>query len=102
MDPHGRVQFSRHSPERLLGKAGFRPLTWNTRSPRLNRSLLVSSVFPALHRHAFDEFERRTGRNPLGRKVILFGLFQLGLPIDWAASEAGLGELMNCIAVAEG
>ena len=64
--------------------------------------MLVGSLFPTLHRHAFGEYETRTGRNPVERKVMLFGLFQLALPIDWAASAAGFGELMNCIAVAEG
>lgn len=99
--PRHLYQFSRHSLERLLAKAGFRSESWNTRSSRLNRSLLVGSMFPALHRHAFDQYERHTGHNPLGRKLVLFALFQMTVPVDWLASIAGMGESMNYIAVPE-
>jgi SAM-dependent methyltransferase len=100
--PRHLYQFSRASLGRMLETAGFHPVAWSTRSPRSSRSLLVGSVLPALHRHAFDLYERRTGRNPIERKIALFALFQAAIPLDWIASGLSYGELMNCIAVPAG
>lgn len=99
--PRHLYQFSPDSLERLLSTSGFRLLTWSTRSPRFNRSTLVASAFPGLHRHAFDRIQRETGRNPVLRKLTLLALLQLATPLDWLASAAGVGELLSCTAAPE-
>lgn len=85
-------QFSPASLRRLLETAGFMVTNVESRSPRFNPPSLVASVFPALHRHAFDAYEARTGKNPVLRKAVLAALLQATRPIDWALSSAGRGE----------
>ena len=85
-------QFSPSSLRRLLETTGFSVTSVESRSPRFNPPSLVASVFPSLHRHAFDAYEARTGKNPVLRKAVLAALLQATRPIDWALSSAGRGE----------
>jgi 2-polyprenyl-3-methyl-5-hydroxy-6-metoxy-1,4-benzoquinol methylase len=89
--------YSKSSLKALLEKCGFSVVEITTHSPRFNGVSLVSSLFPSLHRHKFDEEKARTGRNPVIKKVILFGLLQIVRPIDFLISCLGYGEHLNAI-----
>jgi len=95
-------QFSTESLGEILRHAGFQILEMDFRSPRFNPPSLIASVFPALHRHKFDEYEARTGKNPILRKAVLFALLQLVRPLDWSLARLGFGEHMTCVASLKG
>jgi 2-polyprenyl-3-methyl-5-hydroxy-6-metoxy-1,4-benzoquinol methylase len=91
-------QFSRKTLERLLEATGFVVTSVEPRSPRFNPPSLIASVFPSLHRHEFDAYEARTGKNPMGRKALLAVLLQVVTPLDKALCLFGVTEHLTVTA----
>jgi SAM-dependent methyltransferase len=91
-------QFSGESLRALLSHAGFELKSIDFRSPRFNPPSLVASLFPPLHRHKFDAYEARTGKNPVLRKAALLAALQVARPLDGALCRLRLGEHLSCVA----
>ncbi len=91
-------QFSAESLRALLSHAGFELKSIDFRSPRFNPPSLVASLIPPLHRHQFDAYEARTGKNPVLRKAALLAALQVARPFDSALCRFGLSEHMSCVA----
>ena len=91
-------QFSKKTLQHLLAVTGFEVSRVEHRSPRFNPPSLIASVFPSLHRHEFDAYEARTGKNPVLRKALLAGLLQIAGPVDKALCAVGVTEHLTVVA----